>query len=116
MNKSELIARLAGRHPSISHDDTEGVVTTVLASIGKALSKKQRVELRGFGCFSIRDRPAHMGRNPKTGDAIAVLHKRVVHFRSSHPLRKRMNNIAFSRDSSNESTVPPEISDASFPD
>jgi integration host factor subunit beta len=102
MNKSELIARLAARYSAISHDDTEQVVTTVLDSIGKALSMERPVELRGFGPFSIKSRPAHMGRNPKNGEAVAVVQKRAAYFRTSHVLLKRMNGAVSASESIKE--------------
>ena len=67
MIKSELVARLTARYPHLYHRDVERIVTTVLDSITKALATGHRVELRGFGAFSVKTRPSRMGRNPRTG-------------------------------------------------
>src|SRR6185312_8090887 len=73
MIKSELVARLTARYPHLYHRDVERIVTTVLDSITKALSEGHRVELRGFGAFSVKVRPSRMGRNPRTGEPVRGL-------------------------------------------
>ena len=91
MLRSELIARLAEEHPDLRPDDVERVVTTVLNEIGDALARGDRVELRGFGAFSVRERGARKGRNPRTGEAVEVEAKSVPFFRPGKELRARVN-------------------------
>ncbi len=91
MIKSELVARLAVRYPHLYHRDVERVVSTVLDEITSALSKGDRVELRGFGAFSVKVRPARQGRNPRTGAPVDVEEKRVPFFRTGKELRERLN-------------------------
>ncbi len=91
MIKSELVARLAERYPHLYHRDVERIVSTVLDKIAAALSAGDRVELRGFGAFSVKVRPARIGRNPRTGEAVAVAEKRVPFFRTGKELRERLN-------------------------
>jgi integration host factor subunit beta len=92
MIKSELVARLAERYPHLYHRDVERIVTTVLEEIAKALAVGDRVELRGFGAFSVKVRPARQGRNPRTGAPVSVEEKRVPFFRTGKELRERLNN------------------------
>src|SRR4051812_19570865 len=92
MIKSELVARLTARYPHLYHRDVERIVTTVLDSITKALAAGHRVELRGFGAFSVKVRPSRMGRNPRTGEPVAVDEKRAPFFRTGKELRERLNN------------------------
>ena len=91
MIKSELVARLAQRYPHLYHRDVERIVTTVLDEITKALAQGHRVELRGFGAFSVKVRPARMGRNPRTGEPVSVDEKRAPFFRTGKELRERLN-------------------------
>jgi len=92
MIKSELVARLAERYPHLYHRDVERIVSTVLDEISTALANGDRVELRGFGAFSVKVRPARQGRNPRTGVAVSVEEKRVPFFRTGKELRERLNN------------------------
>ena len=92
MTKSELIARLAEQNPSLYHRDLEHLVNTVFETITKALEDGDRVELRGFGAFSIRERKARMGRNPRTGEAVNVEAKRMPFFKMGKGMRERLNN------------------------
>lgn len=92
MIKSELVARLAERYPHLYHHDVERIVSTVLDEISSALASGDRVELRGFGAFSVKVRPARQGRNPRTGETVAVEEKRVPFFRTGKELRERLNN------------------------
>ncbi len=94
MIKSELVARLAERYPHLYHRDVERIVSTLLDEIAGALSAGDRVELRGFGAFSVKVRPARMGRNPRTGEAVAVAEKRLPFFRTGKELRERLNGGA----------------------
>lgn len=91
MIKSELVARLAQRYPHLYHRDVERVVSTVLDEIAAALAGGDRVELRGFGAFSVKVRPARQGRNPRTGEPVNVEEKRVPFFRTGKELRERLN-------------------------
>ena len=91
MIKSELIASLAGENPHLTHRDVERVVNVVLDGMVGALSDGGRVELRGFGAFSVRSRPARAGRNPRTGEAVSVPAKHVPFFKSGKELRERLN-------------------------
>lgn len=91
MIKSELIAKLAGENPHLTRADVERVVNTVLDSMTDALTRGGRVELRGFGAFSVRARPARAGRNPRTGETVDVAAKAVPFFKSGKELRARLN-------------------------
>ena len=91
MTKSELIARLAERYPHLYRRDLERVVNTVFDEIGEALTGGDRVELRGFGSFSVRRREARTGRNPRTGAEVAVAGKRLPFFKTGKSLRRRLN-------------------------
>ena len=92
MIKSELVARLAQRYPHLYHRDVERIVTTVLDQITKALAEGHRVELRGFGAFSVKVRPARQGRNPRTGEPVIVDEKRAPFFRTGKELREKLNS------------------------
>ena len=91
MIKSELIAKLAAENPHLTRTDVERVVNTMLESMTNALERGGRVELRGFGAFSVRGRPARSGRNPRTGEAVEVEAKAVPFFKSGKELRERLN-------------------------
>ncbi len=91
MIKSELIARLAEQNPHLYQRDVERIVMTVFDEITGALQRGDRVELRGFGAFSVKSRPARIGRNPRTGDPVAVPEKFVPFFKTGKDLRERLN-------------------------
>ncbi len=91
MIKSELIAALAAENPHLTQHDVERVVGVILERMIAALEAGGRVELRGFGAFSVRTRPAREGRNPRTGEAVAVRAKHVPFFKSGKELRARLN-------------------------
>ena len=91
MIKSELIARLAEAYPNLFHKDVERIVNTVFDEIADALSRGDRVELRGFGAFSVKKRDARTGRNPRTGAAVEVEEKHVPFFKTGKLLRDRLN-------------------------
>ncbi|HEX8570767.1 MAG TPA: integration host factor subunit beta [Caulobacteraceae bacterium] len=91
MIKSELIAKLAAENPHLTQKDVERVVNTLLESMVGALERGGRVELRGFGAFSVRGRPARSGRNPRTGETVEVRAKGVPFFKSGKELRQRLN-------------------------
>ncbi|HEY4112560.1 MAG TPA: integration host factor subunit beta [Rhizomicrobium sp.] len=94
MIKSELVARLSQRYPHLYHRDVERIVITVLDEISKAMAAGHRVELRGFGAFSVKTRPARTGRNPRTGDAVQVKAKKAPFFRTGKELREKLNEAA----------------------
>jgi integration host factor subunit beta len=91
MTKSELIQRLAEQNPHLFHRDVERIVTTIFDSITDALARGERVELRGFGAFSVKRRDARTGRNPRTGDSVDVSEKCVPFFKTGKQLRERLN-------------------------
>ncbi|HYG25461.1 MAG TPA: integration host factor subunit beta [Caulobacteraceae bacterium] len=91
MIKSELIAKLAAENPHLTQRDVERVVSAILDRMIVALERGGRVELRGFGAFSVRSRPARAGRNPRTGDPVDVRAKHVPFFKSGKELRARLN-------------------------
>ena len=91
MTKSELIAQLAARHSQFSVADIEMAVKTILDALAKNLSRGERIEIRGFGSFSLHFRPPRLGRNPKTGDSVALPGKYVPHFKPGKELRDRVN-------------------------
>jgi len=91
MTKSELIAKLAEQNPDLYHRDIEQLVTTVLDTISDALAAGDRVELRGFGAFSLRHHNARKGRNPRTGEALEVASKTVPFFKMGKGMRERLN-------------------------
>lgn len=91
MTKSELIQALAHDNPHLYHRDVERIVSTVFAEITAALARGDRVELRGFGAFSVKDRAPRTGRNPRTGEAVRVPEKHVPFFKSGKELRARVN-------------------------
>ncbi len=91
MIKSELVSKLAESNPHLYQRDVERIVNTVFDEITGALSRGERIELRGFGAFSIKHRGARMGRNPRTGDAVHVEAKHVPYFKAGKDLRERLN-------------------------
>jgi integration host factor subunit beta len=91
MIKSELVARIAERHPHLLHKDAERIVQTIFDEISRALARGDRVELRGFGAFSVKARPARVGRNPRTGAPVTVDEKRVPFFKTGKELREKLN-------------------------
>ena len=93
MTKSDLILRLAELYPHLLQRDIERIVGTVFDEISNALARGNRVELRGFGAFSIKQRDQRMGRNPRTGEAVAVAEKRVPFFKTGKQLRDRLNGL-----------------------
>jgi integration host factor subunit beta len=94
MIKSELIEKLAEANPHLYQRDVERVVNTVLEEIAGALEDGDRVELRGFGAFSVRNRPARQGRNPRTGASVPVKEKHVPFFKTGKELRERVDGAA----------------------
>ena len=91
MTKSELIALLAAENPLLYQRDVERIVTTIFEEITAALANGDRVELRGFGAFSVKERGARTGRNPRTGEAVKVEEKYIPYFKTGKQLRERLN-------------------------
>jgi integration host factor subunit beta len=91
MTKSELIQQLAERNPHLYQRDVERIVTAIFDEIATALARGDRVELRGFGAFSVKQRDARSGRNPRTGDSVEVEEKRTPFFKTGKQLRERLN-------------------------
>ena len=91
MTKSELIQRLAELNPHLYQRDVERIATTIFDEIGAALSRGDRVELRGFGTFSVRRHDARVGRNPRTGASVQVVEKHVPFFKAGKPMHERLN-------------------------
>ncbi len=91
MTRSELIAELSSSNPHLRAQDVELIVATVFDEISAALTRGERVELRGFGAFTIKRRDARTGRNPRTGEAVPVEEKAVPFFKAGKELRERVN-------------------------
>ncbi|MBB3064002.1 MULTISPECIES: integration host factor subunit beta [Limibacillus] len=92
MTKSELIQRIAEMNPHLYHRDVERIVNTIFEEITQALTRGDRVELRGFGAFSIKQRDSRIGRNPRTGDKVKVDAKAVPYFKTGKQLRELLND------------------------
>lgn len=91
MIRSELVELLVRQNPHLRPNEADRIVSTILEAIVDQLAKGGRVELRGFGAFSSRERDAREGRNPRTGETVAVAAKRVPHFKPGKELRQRLN-------------------------
>ncbi len=91
MTKSELIEALARRQTHLAFADVELAVKSVVEQMSQALSQGERIEIRGFGSFALHYRPPRIGRNPKTGDSVALPGKHVPHFKPGKELRERVN-------------------------
>ena len=92
MTKSELIAQLSAKQPQLDYRDVELAVKELIDQLSTALAAGQRIEVRGFGSFSLHYRPPRVGRNPKTGDSVQVPDKHVPHFKPGKELRDRVDN------------------------
>lgn len=91
MIKSQLIEKIAADNPHLYQRDVERIVNTIFDTIVEAMERGDRVELRGFGAFSVKHRPARMGRNPRTGEQVPVDEKFVPFFKTGKELRERLN-------------------------
>ncbi|MDH3740421.1 MAG: integration host factor subunit beta [Hyphomicrobiales bacterium] len=91
MIKSGLVQTIAQQNMHLYHRDVERIINTILDEIIDALAQGDRVELRGFGAFSVKERDARIGRNPRTGETVSVTAKRVPFFKTGKELRERLN-------------------------
>lgn len=91
MIKSELVQKIADANPHLYQRDVELIVNAILEEIVAALARGDRVELRGFGAFSVKNRPARTGRNPRTGAKVSVSEKHVPFFKTGKEMRERLN-------------------------
>lgn len=91
MTKSELIEAIATKQTQLTQKDIDSAVKTILEHMAQSLEKGERIEIRGFGSFSLHFRPPRTGRNPKTGDAVQLPAKHVPHFKPGKELRDRVN-------------------------
>ena len=98
MVKSELIARIAERNPHLFQRDIEKIVTAIFDEISAALARGDRVELRGFGAYSVKRRGPRVARNPRSGQSVRVAEKHVPLFKTGKELRLRLNPEAPARD------------------
>jgi len=94
VTKSELIEALAKRKPHLALRDVELAVKCIIERMNHALSTGKRIEIRGFGSFSLHKRPQRMGRNPKTGESVALAEKYVPHFKPGKELRDRVDSAS----------------------
>jgi len=94
MTKSELITLLAGRQDALARDDVDEAVSIILEQISQALSAGERIEIRGFGSFTLHERQARLGRNPRTGEPVALPMRYVPHFKAGKELRDRVQIAA----------------------
>ena len=91
MIKSELVQKIADANPHLYHKDVERIVNTILDQIVSTLAKNKRVELRGFGAFSVKHRPSRLARNPRTGAKVPVEEKFIPFFKTGKDLHRRLN-------------------------
>ena len=91
MIKSELIQKIAAANPHLYHRDVERIVNVIFGEIVEALARGDRVELRGFGAFTVKRRNARTGRNPRTGAHVSVAQKSVPFFKTGKEMRERLN-------------------------
>ncbi len=91
MTRSDLVEDLANRFGQLTHRDAEYAVKTILDAVSDALVRGHRIEIRGFGSFSVTRRPPRMGRNPRSGESVAIPEKRVPHFKPGKALREAVD-------------------------
>ncbi len=91
MTRSQLIQRLAAQNPHLTHREVELFVSAIFETIAAGLARGERVEIRGFGSFTVKEYASRIGRNPRTGEAVQVPAKRHPNFKSGKELRRRIN-------------------------
>lgn len=91
MTRSDLVEELANRFSQLTHRDAEFAVKAILDAMNDALVRGHRIEIRGFGSFSVNHRPPRMGRNPRSGESVAIPEKRVPHFKPGKALREAVD-------------------------
>jgi len=91
MTRSDLIEELASRFPQLTQKDAESAVKAILDAMGEAMVRGHRIEIRGFGSFTINRRPPRIGRNPRSGESVAIPEKRVPHFKPGKALREAVD-------------------------
>lgn len=92
MTKSQLIQRITKKHPNLPQREIEKIVNTIFSEISDALISNRRIELRGFGAFSVRERTSRKARNPKTGEEVSVGKRFAPYFRAGKELREQLNS------------------------
>ena len=102
MTKSELIQRIAKRFPQLGQQGAEAAVNGMLREMSQALVEGHRIELRGFGAFSVRRREPRVARNPKNGESVQVQQRHAIYFRAGKELRERLNQQPADQDSGSE--------------
>lgn len=107
MIKSELVLKIAEQNPHLYQRDVETLVNAILDEIVSALTRGDRVELRGFGAFSVKQRNARQGRNPRTGAQVSVSQKVVPHFKAGKEIRERLNRVPISLPGRKKSATTP---------
>lgn len=114
MTRSELVEALAQRFDQLPHSDAESAVKAMLDAMNEALAKGQRIEIRGFGSFAINRRPPRIGRNPRSGERVAIPEKRVPHFKPGKALRAAVDQDPHSpANAAPSDAVPPEAAASS---
>ncbi len=91
MTRSDLVDALASKFEHLPHRDADMVVKSILEAMAESLAQGHRIEIRGFGSFSVNRRPARLGRNPRTGEAVQIPEKRVIHFKPGKGLREAVD-------------------------
>ena len=112
MTRSDLVEELANRFTQLTHRDAELAVKTVLDAMSEALVRGHRIEIRGFGSFSINRRPPRVGRNPRSGETVMIPEKRVPHFKPGKALREAVDAATASSDAPATPAKPAAASDA----
>ena len=91
MTRSDLVTQLSEQFSQLTHRDTEFAVKTILDAMSDALARGHRIEIRGFGSFSVNRRPPRIGRNPRSGESVQIPEKRVPHFKPGKALREAVD-------------------------
>ena len=109
MTRSDLVEELANRFTQLTHRDAELAVKTVLDAMSEALVRGHRIEIRGFGSFSINRRPPRVGRNPRSGETVMIPEKRVPHFKPGKALREAVDAATASSDAPATPVAPDAV-------